>query len=242
MSVVARLFERERARRDVRPAAQCLSFACPKERHQRKGHPDCARSALNGPTTLRSVRPEGEQRTRPQPLASELRQLCSTRYAGNPRAATPRRRHRRGPGLRDDGQAGLGAGHTEAASHRSPFGLRYRSPARDRCGPSIPQGERGGAVRNEPRTKARSLTRRPGRPAPAVGQRSQRNDGTLGEKAKAYRNECRAGPQQKQGSNAFRPSSLVTFFWARRRKLPACRGGTRRGLADTRQAQRGAIK
>jgi hypothetical protein len=29
-----------------------------------------------------------------------------------------------------------------AHSH-SPFGLRYRSTCDDRCGPSIPQGERG---------------------------------------------------------------------------------------------------
>jgi hypothetical protein len=28
----------------------------------------------------------------------------------------------------------------------------------------------------------------------------------------------------------FRPSSLVTFFWATRRKLPGSRAGTRRGL------------
>ena len=39
--------------RDMRPAAQYLSFAWPKERHQRKGHPNCLRPVATASGNLR---------------------------------------------------------------------------------------------------------------------------------------------------------------------------------------------
>ena len=205
-----------RPRRDFAPAGESL-FLLAQEKEPKEGHPDCARSALNGRTALRrscDLRASKE-------LALSLRLRSSDSFARPRCARQPSGRNapqaaQTGPRLRSDGQAGLGAGHTAAANPISPFGVRYRSPALDRCGPSIPQGERSGAVCNEPRSKAKSLTRRPGRPAPAVNQRSQRNDGTLDENIKAYRSDRRAGSQEKQGSNAFRPFALVTFIWARK--------------------------
>ena len=98
----------DRPRRDVRPAAQSL-FLLAQEKEPKEGHPGCARSALNGPTTLRSLRPEGEQRTRPQPAASELRQLCST-ASRQPSGRDAAQAAQTGPRLQSDRRAGLGAG------------------------------------------------------------------------------------------------------------------------------------
>ena len=79
--------------------------------------------------------------------------------------------------------------------------------------------------------KKRSGTRRPGRPALAVLRRSQRNDGTLGERVKAFKAECWAGSQEKQRAECgSRPSSLVTFFWALQKKVTRLPGRIPGGL------------
>ena len=80
-------------------------------------------------------------------------------------------------------------------------------------------------------SRTRSGTRRHGRPAPAVLQRSQRNDGTLGESIKAYRGKCRAGSQEKQRAECgFRVLFFGDFLLGPQKKVTRLPGRIPGGL------------
>ena len=196
------------------PGSAVTFFCVPKRKSPKRRAPCRARSALNGRTTLRSLCHEGRQRTR----ACGAQTALPDRYAATLMSRRPAGGTEGDPKACSTSRLGAGRPAQTAAA------LRYiRANGLWRFATS--------------QVKARPLTCRPGRPAPAVLVRSQRNDGTLGERAKAYRGECRAGSQEKQGPNAVQALFFGDFLLGPQKKVTRLPGRDPAGSLKQRQAQ-----